>query len=47
MDIYNSFNGRNWGELGHRYNRTENALRKLVKRVQDRIIKEKQPDMFI
>ena len=47
LDIYNSFNGRNWGELGRRYNRTENALRKIVKRVQDRIIKEKQPDMFI
>ena len=47
LDIYNSFNGRNWGELGRRYNLTENALRKIVKRVQDRIIKEKQPDMFI
>ena len=47
LDIYNSFNGRNWGELGRRYNWTENALRKIVKRVQDRIIKEKQPDMFI
>ncbi len=33
LDIYNSFNGRNWGELGCRYNRTENALRKIVKRV--------------
>ena len=47
LDIYNSFNGRNWGELGRRYNLTENALRKIVKRVQDRIIKEKQLDMFI
>ena len=47
LDIYNSFNGRNWGEPGCRYNRTESALRKMVKRVQDRIIKEKQPDMFI
>ena len=47
LDIYNSFNDRNWGGLGSRYNLTENALRKIVKRVQDRIIKEKQPDMFI
>ena len=35
------------GGLGSRYNLTESALRKMVKRVQDRIIKEKQLDMFI
>ncbi|MBN6077286.1 Mor transcription activator family protein [Aggregatibacter actinomycetemcomitans] len=46
LDIYNSFNGRNWGELGRKYDLTENALRKIVKRVQDKIAKEKQPDLF-
>ena len=47
VEIYNKFNGRNWGELGREFNLTENALRKIIKRIQDRIIKEKQPDLFI
>nr|WP_269822172.1 Mor transcription activator family protein [Aggregatibacter actinomycetemcomitans] len=33
LEIYNSFNGRNWGELGRKYDLTENALRKIVKRI--------------
>jgi len=46
LEIYSKYKGHNHRALAKEYDLTENAIYRIVKRVQRQYVKERQPDMF-